>query len=387
MPDNPSRITRSIPWRPYTAGRKARFAIAFAIFGIGLFLISTPAWLLKSAYDDVAKNAVIGLAGALIGYAVTGLVSELVNPTYEAVMEAFHVNSDEHYPESFRNLLRREVTAAVAEVTSSSVDFGPRANLFTKLAIRNTEETLRLQSISLSQKWQTTQILEDLFRSRPQLTVRILLIHPYSPHVHHREQDIGFREGTIRQLVEETILPLASLESREHIRERLQVRGYFATPYYGIISCDSARCLVTLSREGRGGDQNFGMLIEGSTQSSTGMISDLERGFDDRWEESYDLLQPLHLSLEVGENTPEGEFVVRITGDDDLDDNSLEILADNSQIISHNQVSRREIELRVRFNSDNGQTAKVQVTHALSDNHHRWLRARNRILLKCPGRA
>lgn len=369
--------------RPYTADRRTRLAITLAIFGVGLFMISSPAWLLEGPDNEVIRNAVVGLAGALIGYAVTGLVSETLNPTYDAVLEAFDLNSETSYDRSFRNLIHSEVTAAVAEVTSSSVDFGPRAKLFSRLELHNSEEALRIQSISLSQKWQTTQILEELFKGRPQLKARILLIHPYSSHVRHREDDIGFRPGTIRQLVEETILPLASLKNRDHIGDRLEVRGYFATPYYGIISCDSSRCLITLSREGRGGDQNHGILIEGSTQSSAAMISDLEQGFDDRWMNSFDLLSPLIVSLELEEPSLSDDGVsVRLLSESDLDEPSVQIAVENGQILRRSAVGARELQILVQADESASQTVRVQVEQALSKDHHQWLRNPVEILVR-----
>ncbi|WP_328582659.1 hypothetical protein [Streptomyces sp. NBC_00370] len=324
--------------------------------------------------EEIAKNAVVGLAGALIGYAVASLISELLNPTYDAVMEAFDFQADPNHETGFRNVIRDEVMAAVAEVASSAVDFGPRARLFSKLGMSDTEGRLRIQSISLSQKWQTTQILEELFRGRPQLTVKILLIHPYSPHVQYRENDIGFRDGTIRQLVEETILPLASLKSNQGIQDRLQVRGYFAIPYYGIISCDSSRCLVTLSREGRGGDQNYGMLIEGSTQSSSAMITDLERGFDDRWSGSFDLLSPLQLTLSVGERTSSGEIVVQVLGETDIDEESIDILVENAELVERASTEANKIQLKLLPEASAGRPVRVQLLRAFSKDHHQWLR-------------
>jgi hypothetical protein len=347
--------------------------------GAGLFLISSPAWFLSE--NIVAQGAVVGLAGAVIGYAVTALVSEALNPTYDAVIEAFKLNQDQHVENNFRNMIHREVASAVAEVTSSSVDFGPRARLFSALELHLSEESVHIQSISLSQKWQTTQILEDLFSRRPRLQVRILLVHPYSKHVEMRESDLGFQPNTIRQLLEETILPLASLAKRQSVGDRIQVRGYFATPYYGLISYDSRRALVTLSREGRGGDQNYGLLIEGSTQAATAMIEDLNRGFDDRWNDSFDLLNPLNVTIQLESSSDDVNFVVRLDSDTALDANSIVLDISNGTLTESATSDLRSHRFTIVGDGGNASLIRVRLERAFSSDHHYWLHRPIELLL------
>lgn len=136
--------------------------------------------------------------------------------------------------------------------------------------------------------------------------------------------DLTFPTGTIRQLVAETMVPLTSVASKLGNDGRLEVRGYFAIPYYGIICTDRRRLLLSLSREGRGGDQNLGAFIEAGSQGATAFVDDLLRGFDDRWEGSKNLLSSVDVSFLPGSERIEGdriEFVVQ--SDKPLDPKTL----------------------------------------------------------------
>jgi hypothetical protein len=359
---------------PYSSGRRLRVATSMALLAVGMLFVSTPGWLLTGSGDEVTKNAVVGLAGALIGFAVGGLVSELMDPTYDAVIEAFERHSDEDYAGGFRNAIKEAVESAVAEVTSSAVDFGPRARLFENLQLGRSRRQLRIQSISLSHKWQTTQVLEDLFNQHPQFTTRILLMHPYSPHAPLREADIGFEPDKIAQLVDETLHPLASLRNDPVIGDRLKVRGYFSSPYYGMICRDSNRCLVTLSREGRGGDQNFAMLLDASNPSTTAMVKDLMEGFDERWTHSYDLLDRLSIepALEAS-SRPDGLFAVAVHSDHPLEESSIRATAASDNVLKVEAKGSNTYELV--FDRQAGHDGvHVRIHRALSADRHAWLR-------------
>ncbi|MEU4767677.1 hypothetical protein AB0H12_30945 [Actinosynnema sp. NPDC023794] len=302
---------------------------------------------------------------------MTSLVSEKLNPTLDAVYEVFDLHTDSEREGTFRSAIHEEVVRAVGQVTASAVDFGPRGKLFSKLEITSVHEELRVQSISMSQKWQFAQLLEELFKKNAEVRVRILLIHPYSPHVPLREADIGFTPNTIRNLVEETILPLASLRSEQNVADRLQVRGYYSTPHYGLIVCDTTRCLVTLSREGRGGDQNFAIFFDGSTQPSASMIGDLEHGFDNRWEHSFNLMEPLILTVEVLVSTEKDKLSIKLVSEVPLDVPSIKFKCLNAVVESiENRGDSVDVELRHLGRSEN---IGVDVVRALSHDGHSWL--------------
>jgi hypothetical protein len=359
--------------RPYTTQAKVRVAISFAVLAVGLLLVSTPGWLFKADSNTVITNAVVGFAGALIGFAITSFVNEMFDPTYDAVIEAFDLHSDPANLQGFRATIREEVAASVSRVTATPVDFGPRAQMVHKLALSSAKSQLLIQSISLSQKWQIAQMLDDLFRSNPSFRVRVLLMHPYSHITRAREVDLGFSVGTIRQLVQESILPLASLNSRHDVGDRLQVRGYWALPYFGITSIDSQRALVSLSREGRGGDQNYACLIYGSTPSAAAMISDLEQGFEQRWESSHNLLRPLNIDLQVvGPQDPSGELLtVALHGDVGLLPDSIRLIIDNGKVVGRLEDMSGDVHIQLRH--QNSGVMRVQVLEALSKDRHQWL--------------
>lgn len=235
-----------------------------------------------------------------MGFGLGAIVQEFLDPIFDAVQEAFEYQIDVDQPGNLRSTIHQEVASALAEVAASTVDFAPRGKLFQRMNFAAAETEILIQSISLSQKWQMTQILEELFEKRPGLRVRILLMHPYSPHVGLREADLTFNPGTIRQLIDETVLPLSSLRNSMHLEDRLQVRGYSTIPYYGISCVDRNRLTIALSRERRGGDQNLGIYVEASSQAASGMIADILAGFDARWDCSPSIVDYLDVAFSPG---------------------------------------------------------------------------------------
>ncbi|WP_157623251.1 hypothetical protein [Terrabacter sp. Root181] len=300
-------------------------------------------------------------------------MNEILDPTYDAVMEAFDLQGDVLNPHGFRAAIREEVSTSVSRVIAAPTEFGPRAQMVQKLALRDAKTHAIIQSISLSQKWQTAQTLEDLFRRNPAFSLRILLIHPYSKNSLARETDLGFASGTIRQLVQESLIPLASLRNQEAIGQRLQVRGYWSMPYFGISSVDSVRSLITLSREGRGGDQNYACLIHGSTPSTLAMIADLEQGFEERWMASHDLMVPLELTVKSVASQVAGdtELKVAVESKSDVLAKSLVFKVDNGKVQEVAQSDPRRVLVSVLPIS--GGVVRVQVTEALSHDKNQWL--------------
>ena len=309
--------------RPFSRNRKFRIATNFALLFFGLFLTSLPAWAIDAS-DVVGSSLVAGAGGVLMGFGLGALIEEWLDPTYDSVVEAFAIQAAVGVPGNFRGIIHEQVSAALAEVASSSVEFGPRGRLAARLQLASSEQEILVQSISLSQKWQTTQILEELFKHRSELRVKIALMHPYSPHVALREQDLGFQPGTLRQLIDETIQPLASLKTALNLADRLEVRGYLATPYFGLTCCDQKRAMISLSREKRGGDQNTAIYVERGSETASEMISDLVNGFQGRWASSKDILEFVSVSFVPGsERSADGRIDFLFESDAALAQNSI----------------------------------------------------------------
>jgi hypothetical protein len=358
---------------PYTSGRRLRVAVSIATIFLGALILSTPAWLVTSQSESVAR-AILGAAGAvLVSSGIASLVAEQLNPVYDSVVEAFEQQLDPDASDNIRAVIKHEVASALAELSDSSVDFGPRARLFNRLELASAEEEILIQGISLSQKWQTTQLLEDLFRRLPDFHVRILLMHPFSDLAVLRDRDLDFRPGTIRQLVDETIVPLASLHRSLGLEDRLQVRGYFAIPYYGFTMCDRRRLALSLSREGRGGDQNMGIYLEANSRAASALISDLVGGFQVRWDNSCGLLEQVQVQFAPGtEKRTEMAVYFEITSDRELEIESVRVRAGDGLTVKVSQIG----ELHYSCSSSNLKIDQTFVIEqAISRDRRGWLRA------------
>ena len=324
-------------------------------------------------YELAVVRAVVGGAGAvLLSSGIASLIAERLDPIYDSVKEAFEQQLDPDAPDNMRAVIQHEVTVALAELADTSVDFGPRAKLFNRLELAAAEEEILVQGISLSQKWQTTQLLEELFRSRPEFSARILLIHPFSDLALLRDRDLDFHPGTIRQLVDETIIPLASLRRSLGLGERLQVRGYFAIPYYGFTVCDRRRLALSLSREERGGDQNMGIYVEATSKAASALVADLITGFDSRWGKSPGLLESVQLQFAPGSEHRNGKAVsFEISSDCELDVSSILVRVGFDVRAKISKVSND----RYRCDVDNVDVDQaIVIEQAISADRMGWLR-------------
>jgi len=370
--------------RVYSENRKFRVILYAAVFALGTLLITLPFW----AIDSVPVGTILAsVGGVLIAFGFGAALQEWIDPTYESVQEAFAISVDPNVDGNLRDIVQKEVARAVADVASSSVEFGPRARLQRRLDIAHAERDITIQSISLSQKWQMTQLLEELLTERSELRVRICLMHPYSPHVARREEDLGFQPGTLRQLIDETVQPLIVLRNSLPNPERLEVRGYFATPYYGFSCCDGRRMVISLSREGRGGDQNLGIYLEASSESATNMVSDILLGFDRRWESSVDLLATASVSFVPGSEGTDGDKIsFQISSTEPMKVNKFVISSASSRILSVTDASQSngEYVYAVVAQYENGRRVQdFEVREALTA-HNGWLRAPVRMVLPPP---
>lgn len=365
--------------RPYSTGRRLRVAVSAATIFLGGLILSMPAWLITSPSESVGRAVVGGAGAVLLSSGIASLVAERLNPIYDSVVEAFEQQLDPDSPDNMRAVIQHEVTSALAELSDPSVDFGPRAKLFSRLELASTEEEVLVQGISLSQKWQTTQLLEDLFRRHPEFQVRILLMHPFSDLATLRDRDLDFRPGTIRQLVDETIVPLASLHRSLGLEDRLQVRGYFAIPYYGFTMCDRRRVALSLSREGRGGDQNMGMYLEASSRAASALMSDLVSGFESRWDKSCGLLEQVQVQFAPGtERRSGGSVYFEVASDRELEVESIRVHAADGLETKISQVD----ELHYSCSTKDLKTDQTFVIEqAISRDRRGWLRAPIEILV------
>jgi hypothetical protein len=346
---------------------------------LGVLILSMPAWLITSRSEGI-ERAIVAAAGAvLLSSGIASLIAERLNPVYDSVVEAFEQQLDPDAPDNIRAVIQHEVISALAELSDSSVDFGPRARLFNRLELASTEEEVLIQGISLSQKWQTTQLLEDLFRRQSDFQVRILLMHPFSDLAALRDRDLDFRPGTIRQLVDETIVPLASLHRSLGLGDRLQVRGYFAIPYYGFTICDRRRVALSLSREGRGGDQNMGIYLEANSRAASALVSDLVGGFEARWDRSCGLLEQVQLQFAPGtEHRSETSVYFEITSDRGLDVESIKIRTTDGLTVKVSEIE----ELRYSCSTANLKIDQTFVVErVISKDRQGWLRAPVEILV------
>jgi hypothetical protein len=365
--------------RPYSSGHRLRVAVSAATVFLGVLILSMPAWLITSPSESI-ERAIVAAAGAvLLSSGIASLISERLNPVYDSVVEAFEQQLDPDAPDNIRAVIQHEVVSALAELSDSSVDFGPRAKLFSRLDLVSAEEEVLIQGISLSQKWQTTQLLEDLFRRQPDFQVRILLMHPFSKLAALRDRDLDFRPGTIRQLVDETIVPLASLHRSLGLGDRLQVRGYLAIPYYGFTMCDRRKVALSLSREGRGGDQNMGIYLEANSRAASALVSDLVGGFEARWDRSCGLLEQVQVQFAPGtERRSETSVYFEITSDRELDIESIKIRTTEGLTVKVSQIE----ELRYSCSTTNLKVDQTFVVEqVISGDRQGWLRAPVEILV------
>jgi hypothetical protein len=199
-----------------------------------------------------------------------------------------------------------------------------------------------------------------------------LLIHPFSDLALLRDRDLDFHPGTIRQLVDETIIPLASLRRSLGLGERLQVRGYFAIPYYGFTVCDRRRLALSLSREERGGDQNMGIYVEATSKAASALVADLITGFDSRWGKSPGLLESVQLQFAPGSEHRNGKAVsFEISSDCELDVSSILVRVGFDVRAKISKVSND----RYRCDVDNVDVDQaIVIEQAISADRMGWLR-------------
>lgn len=383
--ERPSPRKRTGDWRelsarkPYSSGRRLRVAVAAATIFLGALILSMPAWLITSQAQSIGRAIVAAAGAVLLSSGIASLIAERLNPVYDSVVEAFEQQLDPDASDNIRAVIQHEVVSALAELSDSSVDFGPRARLFSRLELASAEEEVLVQGISLSQKWQTTQLLEDLFRRQPDFQVRILLMHPFSDLAALRDRDLDFRPGTIRQLVDETIVPLASLHRSLGLEDRLQVRGYFAIPYYGFTMCDRRRLALSLSREGRGGDQNMGIYLEANSRAASALISDMVGGFEARWDKSCGLLEQVQVQFAPGtERRSETSVYFEIISDRELEIESIQVRTTEGLTVKVSQID----ELHYSCSTTNLKVdQKFVIEQVISRDRRGWLRAPVEILV------
>ena len=356
----------------HTSSRRLRLVIFFAVTLGGLLLMSMPAWLITGPKSTVLRAIVGGIGAVLVGAGLASYVTEHLDPVKSSVMEAFELQLVGGNSHNFRGVVHREVASALGDLSAGSTDFGPRGRLFSRLALSRSEQEIVIQGISLSQKWQMAQLLEDLFRRHPEFRTRILLMHPYSPHAEHRDADLNFRPGTIRQLIDETIVPLGSLQRSMGLGDRLQVRGYFAIPYFGFTCCDEQRMMLSLSRERRGGDQNLGIYLEASGSAASQFLFDVLAGFEQRWEASQSLLDYLSIQFSPGsEHRTSGRLHFDVESDRDLAITSMSVECDHGSRPQTERVGDNRYRISLQ---DSSVDQTVTIREALSADRTAWLR-------------
>lgn len=181
--------------RPYSEKQGLRLAVWSALAMLGVFLLSVPAWAFDSLKEPTWTAILGGGGGVLLGFGLGAIVNERLDPTHAAVQEAINLQADPAIAGNLRSAIREEVSLALAEVASSSVDFGPRANLFERLKFEHTNNQVIIQSISLSSKWQIAQLLERLLLDNKEATAKLLLVHPYSTQARLRDAGPNLPNG------------------------------------------------------------------------------------------------------------------------------------------------------------------------------------------------
>ena len=356
----------------YEARRRLRATVQGMLALVGVLLLSMPAWILRGASTPV-RTVVAGAGAVLLSLGLLALLTEVLNPIKDEVGAAFEDQLTDNDSLNFAGIVRSEVEIALTHVTQSGIEFGPRAKLFQRLAIDTAQEEVLIQGISLSQKWQTAQLLEERFKTRPDFKARILLMHPYSAHAALRDADLDFQSGTIRRLIDETITPMSSLQRTLQLGERLEVRGYFSSPYYGLLACDRRRMVLSLSRESRGGDQNRGIYIDSNSLMPHDFIVDTIGGFEERWKNAKGLLEYVEGQFVPGSESRNGrQLTFELKFGRAIEPATLVVTIDGNRATG---VTARAENIYQISAIDSGKLSSVQVSQAMSDDGKAWLRA------------
>jgi hypothetical protein len=137
--------------------------------------------------------------------------------------------------------------------------------------------------------------------------------------------------------------------------------------------------VLSLSREQRGGDQNYGVYLEAGSRAGSEFIIDLISGFEVRWQASMGLLDYLTIQfIPDSAQRSSGQLTFDISSDRALDVGSLRVMSEPTDEVRVTETGDLTYRVHAR---DCEREQRFMFNEATSSDHAAWLRHEVAILI------